>query len=155
MTTDDRKFLLMLCVIMLFCIGVGLHGIMNRKKINKVSDYYMSVNFLLGGVLLIPCILMSAIYFGLKAKNTTLFNENTLYLILLFWLGLAELTIGLHGLLNKKKINNPAFDRFSEASVITFVLVVIGIVVWVWLWGWPWDPHTLFEWQKGIRTVSF
>ena len=148
MTFDDKKLVVLVCLITVGCLAVGLHGVINRKKRNSESDYYMSLNILLEGILFFPCAVFTLFYFWKLSQGITFFHKNIFGLAILAYGGIAGLVVGIHGLKYKKKINDQAYDRFSEAWILTFVLVVVGIAAWVWLWGWPWDPHILFEWQK-------
>lgn len=136
MTNNDIKFLLLTVGGGIFVLTLGAHGILNRKKINKISDFYMSINFLLEGVIMIPFFILS-LFFWLYAKEVNFMSKNVYYLLASMLLGLSMLAAGAHGILNKKKINNSGFFKISISQLIGSIFIFVGEVVYCLVWGWP------------------
>lgn len=153
MVWEEERFLITLGIGGIICLIGGLHGIFTKKRSNNTSSFYRSVNILFGGVTLTLSFLAYSIFLWLEPNGISQVDKNTFFFFMLAWFGIIEFVVGIHGILNKEKINSLEFDRFSEASLYSSIIIFIGLIFWVWLWGWPWNPHTLFEWQKNPQAI--
>ena len=136
MTNTDIKFLIVMAVAGIFGVALGLHGILNKKKINRMSDYYMSINLLLGGMIIVPLFLFSLLFFWLDLKGMSPINKKTYYVLATEWGAIAFLISGLHGIINKKKINNKQFYGLCVSGVISSLIAIIGMIAIAMKWGW-------------------
>ncbi len=104
----------------------NLYKVLDRKKINNESDLYMSINLLLWSVLMGMALLAYVVInnnSGFSWITQEIYQEVTLY-----WLMFAMFITALHGILFKKKINNPAFLQLSFGLLLFPIIAFLAII---------------------------
>ena len=136
MTNTDIKLLLFGGISTIGGLIFGLRGVLSRKKINKKSDFCMSVNILLTGIAM-AIFLVFFLFFRITPIGLSMMSEKRFDTLGLIWLAATFFVYGIHGVVNKKRINNPMFFQFCLMGLIGSLILAIGTVLTLYRWGWP------------------
>jgi hypothetical protein len=130
-------------VLTLVPLSFGLYGVINKEKINDSSRYCMAINNLMFGCLMGIVLIFNLIYMFHWGLLSTM-KKNSFYYFLMGLLAVAFFIAGLHGVINKEKINNNIFYRFSSQQFgVSIVIVIFLIAFWFKVHGHVLDlPNT-------------
>ena len=136
MTNTDIKILLFAGVSGVACLISGLRGILNREKINKISDFYMCIDLLLLGIMS-TILLLFFLFFRVTPIGLSMMSEKRFDMLVWVWFMIFFFVGGVYGILNKKKINNYMNFQLSIYGVGASIIAAIGVVAFLLQWGWP------------------
>lgn len=110
--------------IILFCFLGGLPILLNKEE--SESKHYLSLNFLLSGIILFIFTLLAIISFYF-------FNKQ--YFLELIWLGYFFTTLfsWIHWLYYRKKINSVTYFRLFISDIITSIIILIPVIL-LFIW---------------------
>lgn len=135
MNANDIKFLILIGVPTLFCLGSGLK-IKREDRILNESKYYMDFNILLQGLLNAPLFLISIVYFYLADQGIPPVSKKLYYLSATSWAAIVMIMTAMHGIRNRKLIKNDSFLQLSFSLLICGTIGIVGVIVYCKLWGW-------------------
>jgi len=116
-------------IVSIVSLVLGLSGFSEKEKINKSSRYYISVNHLINGIMLAILFILSMFYVFDWIGST---NKASFFSLIEIGAIFTLFISGMYGVLNKKKINNPIFSRFSRQGVILSMILTVSLVAF-WL----------------------
>jgi hypothetical protein len=128
-----KQALIGIIFIIVFGFYKGLNGVLNKERINNPSDYCKSVNRVLMACLMCVVLLIHLSYmlhWGWLNFLTIKQYAN----LLIFMPGVVFFIIGLHGIINKKIINNKMFLGFSWQVFIYSIIIFIYLIVYYSMW---------------------
>ena len=123
--SDEKKWFIF-GMIGVFFILSSINSILNKKKINNESDYLMSLNTFMLGVLFLFLFLASLLFYQ---YGKTVIKENAFYLIMIAGISFGFFIVGMHAILNKKKIHNLVFLQFSKTQLGGAIIGFIALIV--------------------------
>lgn len=136
MTNTDTKLLLFAGLSAILGLIFGLRGVLHRKEITKQSDYYMCVNILISGIVM-AIFMIFFLFFRITPIGLSMMSEKRFDTLGLIWFAISFFITGIHGVANKKKINNLKFFRFCRMGLITSLILGVGIIIVNLRFGWP------------------
>ncbi len=114
---------------------IGIHGILNRKKINSVSEFYTSAGLLFAGSMMFV-FLIFLLFFRFTPIGLSMMSEKRFDVLGIFFGIITFFVWGTYGIVNRKKFSKPA-RQIDVAAVVGSIISTIGIIIFLLRWGFP------------------
>ena len=129
--SENAILLVLISLVAMPSFVFGLFGILYKQKINDSSQLCRSVNNLMFGIMMLVVLILDYIYGYFRPDPI---SKDDFYKLLIIGMTITFFVTGLHGILNKNKINNQIFYIFSRQKLVGSIIIVVGLVAFWLIW---------------------